>query len=80
MLTYVEHTFYPQGYSLAVILAESHATLHTWPEYRRGLIDYFSCADDPRADEFLDYLDRQGLRVLTAEHVERPLMKDGQRH
>jgi S-adenosylmethionine decarboxylase len=37
------HQFSPQGVSGAVILAESHAAIHTWPEHGRCLIDIFTC-------------------------------------
>jgi S-adenosylmethionine decarboxylase proenzyme len=31
------------GYTLAVLLAESHVTLHTWPEYRMVAMDVYVC-------------------------------------
>ena len=35
--------FSPHGTSVMVVLAESHASLHTWPERRTMLIDAFTC-------------------------------------
>ncbi|MFC5237307.1 adenosylmethionine decarboxylase [Pseudonocardia zijingensis] len=35
--------FTPHGLSVMVVLAESHASLHTWPERRTMLIDAFTC-------------------------------------
>ena len=35
--------FTPPGLSVMVVLAESHASLHTWPERRTMLIDAFTC-------------------------------------
>jgi S-adenosylmethionine decarboxylase proenzyme len=35
--------FTPHGTSVMVVLAESHASLHTWPERRTMLIDAFTC-------------------------------------
>ena len=32
------HTFNPYGVSGAVIISESHLTIHTWPEYGLSLI------------------------------------------
>lgn len=43
VLTQDQYQFQPQGYSLALILAESHLALHTWPEYQRGYITLTSC-------------------------------------
>ena len=41
------HKFSPQGVSGAVIIAESHLTIHSWPEepYRYAAIDIFTCGD-----------------------------------
>ena len=35
--------FTPHGLSIMVVLAESHASLHTWPERRTMLLDVFTC-------------------------------------
>jgi S-adenosylmethionine decarboxylase proenzyme len=35
--------FAPHGLSVMVVLAESHASLHTWPERRTMLVDAFTC-------------------------------------
>jgi S-adenosylmethionine decarboxylase len=44
------HTFSPQGGVTGVLLlAESHISIHTWPERGFAAIDLFMCADcDPR--------------------------------
>ncbi len=39
----VEHRFQPQGYSLVLLLAESHASAHTWPEENGIMFDIFTC-------------------------------------
>lgn len=39
------HTFSPHGVSGVVIIAESHLTVHTWPEHRYAAVDVFSCGD-----------------------------------
>ena len=38
------HEFKPHGLSLALIIAESHFAIHTWPELGYMHIDVFSCA------------------------------------
>jgi S-adenosylmethionine decarboxylase len=35
--------FYPQGLSLNLTLAESHLTIHTYPEFGYAAIDVFTC-------------------------------------
>lgn len=39
------HHFSPHGVSGAVIIAESHITLHTWPEFKYAAVDVFTCGD-----------------------------------
>ncbi|MCX5998979.1 MAG: adenosylmethionine decarboxylase [Chloroflexi bacterium] len=39
------HQFAPQGVSGAVIIAESHLSIHTWPEYGYAAADIFTCGD-----------------------------------
>lgn len=35
--------FSPQGVSGVVVIAESHLTIHTWPEYGYAAVDIFTC-------------------------------------
>jgi len=37
------HQFEPHGVSGVAILAESHATIHTWPEHGYAAVDVFTC-------------------------------------
>ena len=39
------HKFSPQGVSGVAILAESHISVHTWPEIGYGAFDVFMCGD-----------------------------------
>jgi S-adenosylmethionine decarboxylase len=44
------HKFSPQGVSGVAVLAESHISVHTWPEIGYGAFDVFMCgAADPWA-------------------------------
>ena len=46
-LTVVDEGFYkfsPHGFTCFLLLAESHASLHAWPEYGYCAIDLFTCA------------------------------------
>ncbi len=52
----VFHRYNPQGVSGVVVIAESHISIHTWPEYGYAAVDFFTCGDsvDPyRAHEYL---------------------------
>jgi S-adenosylmethionine decarboxylase proenzyme len=39
------HAFNPHGVSGVVIIAESHLSVHTWPEHGYAAVDVFSCGD-----------------------------------
>lgn len=44
------HRFSPQGVTGVALLAESHITVHTWPEHGFGAFDVFMCgSSDPWA-------------------------------
>ena len=52
----VFHRYNPQGVSGVVVIAESHISIHTWPEYGYAAVDFFTCGDavDPyKAAEYL---------------------------
>ncbi|MCS7298552.1 MAG: adenosylmethionine decarboxylase [Spirochaetes bacterium] len=40
------HHFSPFGVSGVVVIAESHLSIHTWPEYGFAAVDLFTCGDD----------------------------------
>jgi S-adenosylmethionine decarboxylase len=49
------HRFQPQGVSGVVVIAESHLSIHTWPETGYAAVDFYTCGDhtDPwRACEY----------------------------
>lgn len=39
------HHFSPQGVTGLLLLAESHLSLHSWPEYGYCAVDLFTCGD-----------------------------------
>jgi len=39
------HEFNPFGISGMVVIAESHLSIHTWPEYSYAAVDIFTCGD-----------------------------------
>ena len=43
VVTHSFHHFSPHGVSGAVIIAESHLAIHTWPEHGFAAVDFFSC-------------------------------------
>jgi S-adenosylmethionine decarboxylase len=55
----VFHEFNPFGISGVVVIAESHLSIHTWPEYRYAAVDIFSCGDVLQPDVAASYLVEQ---------------------
>jgi S-adenosylmethionine decarboxylase len=62
----VFHQFNPHGISGAVIIAESHLAIHTWPEYRYAALDIFTCGTDIEPADIAD----QVKRILRARSMQ----------
>jgi S-adenosylmethionine decarboxylase len=50
------HEFNPFGISGVVVIAESHLTIHTWPEYGYAAVDIFTCGDIIKPERAVSYL------------------------
>jgi S-adenosylmethionine decarboxylase len=62
----VFHEFNPFGVSGVVVIAESHLSIHTWPEYRYAAVDIFSCGDTIKPVEAAKYLVEQFQAARTS--------------
>ena len=54
------HRFAPQGVSVVAVLAESHLSVHTWPELGYAAIDAYTCGLKPG---------QEGRALKAATHV-----------
>ncbi|MCT0225387.1 adenosylmethionine decarboxylase [Synechococcus sp. CS-1328] len=45
LLNLITHHFDPQGVTGLALLAESHISIHTWPESGYAAVDVFTCGD-----------------------------------
>ncbi|MBL8909601.1 MAG: adenosylmethionine decarboxylase [Archangium sp.] len=54
----VAHQFQPQGASVVVLVAESHLSIHTWPERQYAAADILTCGNT---------LPEAGVRSIVAE-------------
>lgn len=45
LLNLITHRFQPQGVTGLALLAESHISIHTWPESGYAAVDVFTCGD-----------------------------------
>jgi S-adenosylmethionine decarboxylase len=50
------HEFSPFGVSGVVVIAESHLSVHTWPEHRYAAVDVFTCGDVIKPEAAVAYL------------------------
>ncbi|HEU25188.1 MAG: S-adenosylmethionine decarboxylase proenzyme [Mesoaciditoga sp.] len=50
------HRFDPYGVSGVVVIAESHLSIHTWPEYGYAAVDIFTCGDSVDPWKAFEYL------------------------
>ena len=50
------HPFNPHGVSGVVIIAESHLSVHTWPEYGYAAVDIFTCGDTVQSEKAAEML------------------------
>ena len=50
------HKFSPQGVSGVVVIAESHLSIHTWPEFEYAAVDVFTCGDRAMPQQAAEWL------------------------
>lgn len=68
----ISHAFPGAGLTCALILRESHAVLHTWPETGTVNIDIFSCSIRLKSQEAIDELSRVfGARQVSVQQIAR---------
>ena len=63
VLNLISNKFEPQGVTAIALLAESHLSIHTWPESRYSAIDIFTCGQHMKPDLASKYL----IQALQAE-------------
>jgi S-adenosylmethionine decarboxylase len=69
------HRFSPQGVSGVVVIAESHLSIHTWPEYGYAAADIFTCGttvEPARAAGVL--IEKLGARNHSLKEIQRGVL------
>lgn len=56
LLKEVTHQFEPYGVTALALLAESHISIHTWPEIGYVAIDMFTCGETAEPEKACVYL------------------------
>ena len=75
LLHLISHRFEPQGVTGLALLAESHISIHTWPESGYAAVDVFTCGDHTmpeRACALLAENLEAGRQSLTSFQRETP--------
>ncbi len=69
------HRFSPQGVSGVVVIAESHISIHTWPEYGYAAVDVFTCGTSVNPEIAAEVLiDRLGSKNHSLTEVPRGVL------
>jgi len=50
------HQFSPHGVTGVVVIAESHVSIHTWPEFGYCALDVFTCGTLVNTDQIFEYV------------------------
>ena len=63
VLNLISNKFEPQGVTAIALLAESHISIHTWPESNYSAVDIFTCGQNMMPELASQYL----MEALKAE-------------
>ena len=63
VLNLISNKFEPQGVTAIALLAESHISIHTWPESNYSAVDIFTCGQNMMPELASQYL----IKALKAE-------------
>ena len=63
VLNLISNKFEPQGVTAIALLAESHISIHTWPESHYSAVDIFTCGQNMKPELASQYL----IETLKAE-------------
>ena len=73
VLNLISNKFEPQGVTAIALLAESHISIHTWPESNYSAVDIFTCGHNMLPELASQYL----IEALNAEeHFLRVIDRD----
>ena len=68
VLNLISNKFEPQGVTAIALLAESHLSIHTWPEENYAAVDIFTCGKNMKPDISCKYLIQT---LMAGEHLLR---------
>lgn len=56
VLKVTSNKFEPQGVTLLALLAESHSSMHTWPEHKYCAMDFYTCGPTAKPENIIEHL------------------------
>jgi S-adenosylmethionine decarboxylase len=69
------HRFSPQGISGVVIIAESHLSIHSWPEYGYAAVDIFTCGTTVEPEKAAEVLiEKLGAKNHSLMEIQRGVL------
>jgi len=74
LLNLAAHKFDPQGVTGIAMLAESHISIHTWPEKGMAVCDIFTCGSNATPEVGVEYM-KELLKAtdISSHEFVRPL-------
>lgn len=73
ILSVQSHKFHPQGVTVLMMIAESHISIHTWPEHAFAAADVFTCGPSMDTDKICGILEAG----LEATHTVKTMVSRG---
>ena len=74
LLNLATHKFDPQGVTCVAMLAESHISIHTWPELGMAVCDIFTCGDHTEPKQGVKYMKMMlDAKSIVSKSFVRPL-------
>ena len=73
VLNLISNKFEPQGVTAIALLAESHISIHTWPESNYSAVDIFTCGKNMMPEIASQYLIES---LMAKEHALRVIERN----
>ena len=73
VLNLMSNKFEPQGVTAIALLAESHISIHTWPESNYSAVDIFTCGQNMMPEVASQYLIES---LIAKEHALRVIERN----
>ena len=73
VLNLISNKFEPQGVTAIALLAESHISIHTWPESNYSAVDIFTCGQNMMPEIASQYLIES---LMAKEHTLRVIERN----